>query len=85
MITPRFNSQPVVPKHKRAAHAREIDSRLYLDAGFEELGESLDVKVAPGLVAHFDSGRKAFDEELMMAAQRREYFYQPLFESDNAQ
>lgn len=80
LFNQRFNSQPVIPKHKRAAHARELRERISLDPGFESLNEVADVQIAPGLTAHFDSGRKDFDEELMMAAQRREYFYQPLFE-----
>lgn len=82
MFMPRFNSQSVVPKRKRAAMARGMRTRLNLDPGFESLDQASDVALAPGLVAHFDSTTAApLDDLVHDAVARGQYFQQQPYET----
>lgn len=82
MFHSRFNSQPIIPKRKRASLARGMRTRLALDPGFESFGEADDVTLAPGLLAHFDSTMGTPNDDLVHAAAAQgEYFQQPLYEA----
>lgn len=87
MIVESFNRRAIIAKHVRERNSRERSERktkdsldggikfnANLDPGFEGFGESGDVHVGSGLVAHFDSTVEADDPILDTAVAAGEYF-----------
>lgn len=86
MIVESFNRRAVISRHvrERNSQARSehtkgsldggIKFNTNLDPGFEGFGESSDVHLAAGLVAHFESTVESDDPILASAVMAGEYF-----------
>lgn len=90
MIIESFNRRSVIAKHVRARNAAAVATKdsleggikwnANLDPGFEGFGESRDVHVGSGLVAHFDSTVEDDDPILESAVALGQYYQMPLME-----